>query len=331
METHTTPHTTVGTPSKTPLTLLGLGDMGTALARSWLAAGHPLTVWNRTPAKAGPLVDEGARTAATAAGALESAAGPVILCLLDDASVGEALDGADLHGKDLINLTTSTPAQARQRARWAQERGARFLDGGIMAVPPMIGRPETGGYVLYSGDHALFERHREALEVPAGARFVGADAGHAALHDVALLSAMTGMFAGLTHAFALVAPEKELNRAGLATLLTEWLGCRRHGGRGPRHGRSVGERRLHGGGHLQPRDDDRGQRGAPGHGAGTARRSAVARSVHGADEPARCPGVRGRGVGGVGGPARRCVRGARFGDGEGRNGTGRGGASGAAW
>ncbi|MFI1357287.1 NAD(P)-dependent oxidoreductase [Streptomyces sp. NPDC020898] len=229
MQTHTTPHatfgTTSGTPSKPPVTLLGLGDMGTALARSWLAAGHPLTVWNRTPAKAGPLVDEGARKTATAAGALESAAGPVILCLLDDASVGETLEAADLHGKDLINLTTSTPDQARRRARWAQERGARFLDGGIMAVPPMIGRPETGGYVLYSGDHALFERHRETLEVPAGARFVGADPGHAALHDVALLSAMTGMFAGLTHAFALVAPEKDLDRAGLATLLTEWLGA----------------------------------------------------------------------------------------------------------
>jgi len=32
----------------TPITLLGLGDMGTALARAWLAAGHPLTVWNRS-------------------------------------------------------------------------------------------------------------------------------------------------------------------------------------------------------------------------------------------------------------------------------------------
>lgn len=218
------------TATKTPVTLLGLGDMGTALARTWLAAGHPLTVWNRTPAKADPLAAEGAGVAATAAEALASATGPVILCLLDDTSVGETLEaadphGKDLNGKDLINLTTSTPAQARTRARWAEERGARFLDGGIMAVPPMIGRPETGGYVLYSGDHTLFERHREALEVPAGARFVGADPGHAALHDIALLSAMTGMFAGLTHAFALVAPEKDLDRAGLATLLTEWLGA----------------------------------------------------------------------------------------------------------
>jgi 3-hydroxyisobutyrate dehydrogenase-like beta-hydroxyacid dehydrogenase len=217
MDNHTT--------SRAPVTLLGLGDMGTALARAWLAAGHPLTVWNRTRAKADALGAEGARVAATPAEALASATGPVVLCLLDDASVGETLDGLDLTGKDLVDLTTSTPALSRLRARWAEERGGRFLDGGIMAVPPMIGRPETGGYVFYSGDRALFERHREALETPAGAKFVGEDAGHAALHDIALLSAMTGMFAGVTHAFALVRPEKDLDGARFATLLADWLGA----------------------------------------------------------------------------------------------------------
>ncbi|MER7726279.1 NAD(P)-binding domain-containing protein [Streptomyces sp. NPDC096323] len=211
--------------SKTPVTLLGLGDMGTALARTWLAAGHPLTVWNRTPRRAEPLVREGARPAATPAEAVASATGPVVLCLLDDASVGETLSGTELNGKDVVNLTTNTPAQAQQRARWAEDRGARFLDGGIMAVPPMIGRPETGGYVFYSGDQQLFERHREVLEVPAGVKFVGEDPGHAALHDVALLSAMTGMFAGITHAFALVDTEKDVDRARFATLLAQWLGA----------------------------------------------------------------------------------------------------------
>ncbi|ROQ67745.1 3-hydroxyisobutyrate dehydrogenase-like beta-hydroxyacid dehydrogenase [Streptomyces sp. 840.1] len=197
--------------------------MGTALAHAWLAAGHPLTVWNRTPAKAGALVREGARTAPTPAAAIASATGPVVLCLLDDASVTEVLDGAGLGGKDLVNLTTGTPEQARDLARRSEARGARFLDGGIMAVPPMIGRPETGGYVFYSGDRELFERHRETLEAPAGARFTGTDPGHAALHDVALLSAMTGMFAGIAHAFALVDDEKDLDRTAFAALLTDWL------------------------------------------------------------------------------------------------------------
>ncbi|MEU2507899.1 NAD(P)-binding domain-containing protein [Streptomyces sp. NPDC007863] len=212
---------TANASAKTPVTLLGLGAMGTALARTWLAAGHPLTVWNRTASRAEPLVAEGATAAGTAAEAV-AASDLVILCLLDDASVDEALKDADLTGKDLVNLTTTTPAQARERAAWATARGARYLDGGIMAVPPMIGVPEAGGYVFYSGAADLFETHAKTLAVPAGTRFVGTDAGHAALHDVALLSAMYGMFAGAAHAFALIRGE-DIDPAAFAPFLTEWL------------------------------------------------------------------------------------------------------------
>ncbi|MFJ8865626.1 NAD(P)-dependent oxidoreductase [Streptomyces sp. NPDC102473] len=206
---------------KTSLTLLGLGAMGTALARTWLAAGHPLTVWNRSPARAAELALEGATVARSAAEAV-AANTLVVVCLLDDASVGEVLDGTDLTGRDLVDLTTGTPDRARARAAWARERGARHLDGGIMAVPPMIGVPEAGAYVFYSGSRELFEAHRETLAVPAGTTYVGEDAGFAALHDVALLSAMYGMFAGAAHAFALIRKE-DIDPAALAPLLADWL------------------------------------------------------------------------------------------------------------
>ncbi|MFF8269127.1 NAD(P)-binding domain-containing protein [Streptomyces sp. NPDC016562] len=208
---------------RNPLTLLGLGDMGTALARTWLAAEHPLTVWNRTAAKAEALAAEGAVVAPSPAAAV-AANTLVVVCLLDDPTVGSALDGVDLTGKDLVNLTTGTPAEGRARAAWAEARGARFVDGGIMATPTMIGVPEAGGYVFYSGSRALFDAHRTALEVPAGARFVGADPGHAALHDVALLSAMYGLFAGISHAYALIEGE-DVAPKDLAPLLSEWLGA----------------------------------------------------------------------------------------------------------
>ncbi|AUY50540.1 NAD(P)-binding domain-containing protein [Streptomyces sp. CB01881] len=212
---------TVDPAAKTPLTLLGLGAMGAALARTWLAAGHPLTIWNRTPARAEPLAAEGAAVAATAAEAV-AANRLLVVCLLDDASVGAALDGVDLTGKDVVNLVTGTPGQARARAEWARARGARYLDGGIMAVPPMIGVAAAGPYVFYSGSPALFEEHRATLAVPAGTTWVGEDDGFAALHDVALLSAMYGMFAGVAHAFALIR-EEAVAPAGLAPLLTSWI------------------------------------------------------------------------------------------------------------
>ncbi len=212
---------TDSTYDKTPATLLGLGAMGTALARTWLAAGHPLTVWNRTPARAEALSPEGAKVAASAADAV-AANTLIIICLLDDDSVDEALAGADLAGKDVVNLITSTPAQARARAEWVRARGARYLDGGIMAVPPMIGVPEAGGYVFYSGSREVFDAYASTLAVPAGTRYVGEDAGFAALYDVALLSAMYGMFAGVTHAFALIRKE-DVDPAALAPLLQDWI------------------------------------------------------------------------------------------------------------
>ncbi|MFC9954187.1 NAD(P)-binding domain-containing protein, partial [Streptomyces prasinus] len=51
--THNTP-----SPRPASLTLLGAGAMGTALGRAWLTAGRPVTVWNRTPARAAALASE---------------------------------------------------------------------------------------------------------------------------------------------------------------------------------------------------------------------------------------------------------------------------------
>ncbi|WP_306366309.1 NAD(P)-binding domain-containing protein [Nocardiopsis sp. CC223A] len=203
------------------IVLLGLGDMGAAFARAWLAAGHPVTVWNRTASRAEPLAAQGADVAADPAAAV--AAGRLVLtCLFDDASVGSTLEGVDLTGKDLVDLTTSTPGEARARAEWAAERGARFVSGGIMAVPPMVGVPESGAYTFYSGSAEAFAEHEGALSVPTDARFQGEDPGSASLVDIALLSAMNGMFAGITHAFALTR-RSQVPPAQVAELLQGWL------------------------------------------------------------------------------------------------------------
>ncbi|GHF66404.1 dehydrogenase [Streptomyces mashuensis] len=209
------------TTNPTPLTLLGLGAMGTALAHTWLTAGHPLTIWNRSPHRAQALTTHGATAAPTPADAI-AANQLIVVCLLDDASVEETLTGTDLTGKDIVNLTTSTPDQARTRATWAEQHGARYLDGGIMAVPPMIGNPDTGAYVLYSGNRPLYDTHWRTLAVPASTTYLGENPGHAALYDVALLSGMYGMIAGITHAYALLRAD-HIPTQDFAPLLTSWL------------------------------------------------------------------------------------------------------------
>ncbi|MEV5775234.1 NAD(P)-binding domain-containing protein [Streptomyces antimycoticus] len=207
--------------SETPVTVLGLGDMGTALARALMKAGHRTTVWNRTAAKAEALAAEGALTAATAGEAV--AASPlVVVCLLDYDSVRQVLEplGDALSGKAVVNLTNGTPQQARDLAAWAAGHGAHYLDGGIMAVPPMIGTPAA--FLLYSGSPDVFADHRAVLDLFGESHHLGEDPGRAPLYDLALLSAMYGMFSGVLHAYALVRSDG-VAAADVAPLLGRWL------------------------------------------------------------------------------------------------------------
>ncbi|RSN41123.1 6-phosphogluconate dehydrogenase [Amycolatopsis sp. WAC 04197] len=166
--------------TNTPISVVGLGLMGTALARAFLKAGHPTTVWNRTAAKADALVAEGARLAPTIGDAL---GGVTIVCLTDYSAVRELLGDARLDGTTLVNLTSGDSAQARETAAWAEKHGARYLDGAIMAIPSSIGTDEA--VILLSGPRPDFD-----LGALGTVSHLGEDPGLASLYDVAGLTMM---------------------------------------------------------------------------------------------------------------------------------------------
>ncbi len=203
------------------VTVLGLGAMGGALVEALVKGGFATTVWNRSPGKADALVALGAESAVTVRDAVQGSR-VVIVCLFDHASVHEVLDpSADaLAGRILVNVTTTTPAQSRQMAAWAADVGAEYLDGGIMAVPHMIGQPEAS--ILYSGSADAFELCRPLLETWGSATYFGADAGLAPLYDLALLAGMYVMFAGFLHGAAMVAPAGVPARE-FASMAAPWL------------------------------------------------------------------------------------------------------------
>lgn len=189
-------------PEPTGVTVLGLGAMGSALAATLLDAGHDTTVWNRTPERAAALSARGA-TAAPTIGAAVTAHPLVVAVLFDHASVHETLDPVieQMRGSALVNLTTTTPNEARELATWAAGHGIRYLDGAIMATPPMIGGP--GAAILYSGHREVFEDARLVLDRWADSTYDGADSGLASLFDLAMLSGMYSMFAGFLHGAAM--------------------------------------------------------------------------------------------------------------------------------
>ncbi|MEU3459177.1 NAD(P)-binding domain-containing protein [Streptomyces sp. NPDC006733] len=175
--------------TETPVTIIGLGLMGQALAGAFLKAGHPTTVWNRTPSKADRLVAQGVRLAPTVGDAL-TADSLTIVCVTDYPALYELLgaEEAALHGTTLLNLTSGSSAQAREAARWAEQRGARYLDGAIMAVPPAIGTADA--VILLSGPEPDFAAHESALGALGTVTHLGTDPGLASLYDVAGLAMM---------------------------------------------------------------------------------------------------------------------------------------------
>ncbi len=188
-----------------PVTVIGLGKMGSALAKTFVARGHPTTVWNRTSEKANSLERDGA-TVATSPEEAVGASPVVVVCLSNYNAIYEALeplDGGALSGRSLVNFTSGTPEEARTMAAWASEKNALYIDGALMAIPQAIGLAET--LVFYGGSQPAFEAEEQTLRALGGnAVFVGADPGLALLYDLALLGMLWTSTAGYLHALALI-------------------------------------------------------------------------------------------------------------------------------
>ncbi|TDC71499.1 NAD(P)-dependent oxidoreductase [Streptomyces hainanensis] len=187
-----------------PVTVIGLGAMGSAMAAALLAAGHPVTVWNRTAARAEPLVASGARLAGSPAEAL--AAGELtVLSLVDYAAMHAVLDGVEpsvFRGRVLANLSDDTPDRVRAAHRWAADRGAELLAGGVMTPPPGVGKP--GAHVFYAGAEAALEAHRDALAALGRPDHRGTDPGLAMLHYQAMILVFWSVLTSYLHATALL-------------------------------------------------------------------------------------------------------------------------------
>lgn len=99
----------------------GIGLMGLPMCKRLLAAGYPLTVWNRSPRKCDALLAAGARLAGTPAQLCQEA-DIVLTCLADVAAVREVVLGAQgiattgRARKVLVDLSSTEPAATREMA-----------------------------------------------------------------------------------------------------------------------------------------------------------------------------------------------------------------------
>ncbi len=184
------------------ITVIGLGLMGAALARAIQRAGHDLTVWNRSPAKMQPFIDDGVAGAPDVASAIT--ASPVILICIDNYAVTDTMLQSDdivplLAGRTVVQLSTGTPKEAREASEWMIAREVAYLDGAILCSPTSIATDDA--QILLSGDAAAHQRAGKLLECLGGTvRYLGTNVGVASALDLAWLTTCYGRFMAIIHA-----------------------------------------------------------------------------------------------------------------------------------
>ena len=151
----------------TRVAFLGLGAMGAPMARRILAAGFPLTVWNRNPERGRAFSEAGATPAPSPREAAASA--DVVCTMLSDPAALEAVaEGPDglvaglSSGKVWLDFSTVTPAASRHASERARQKGADFCD------VPVAGsvKPATDGTLklLAGGDPLVLAKVKPVLD-----------------------------------------------------------------------------------------------------------------------------------------------------------------------
>ncbi len=184
------------------VTLIGLGAMGSALAKALIAGDHSITVWNRSPEKLKNIVALGAEGAADVSDAIQ--ASKIIMVCVSNYTATRSFLGTEvvtphLDGRTLVQMGTGTPSEARDMETWMKSHGGDYLDVTIQPYPEGIGEEESRFFI--SGSKSAYELSLPYLKNFGGdLRYFGENAGAANTLDLGKLICSLSMFVGFAHA-----------------------------------------------------------------------------------------------------------------------------------
>lgn len=159
---------TEGKDSKPRIGFIGMGGMGSRMARRLLDADYPLTVYNRTKEKTKPLTQQGAAVADTPR-ELAASCQVVISCVTNDAALEAALldqEGAVAGAKEgtiFIDMSTVSPETSRRIFEAAKAQGVRMIDAAVSGSTPQV---EEGTLVIFvGGEQDTYQQCKPILDV----------------------------------------------------------------------------------------------------------------------------------------------------------------------
>jgi 2-hydroxy-3-oxopropionate reductase len=187
---------------------IGLGVMGKPMARHLVAAGHHLTVHNRSRASVDELVGAGAAAANSPADVARASS--IVITMLPDTPDVERVVGGEhgvlagmRPGTVLIDMSSISPAATERLARQVAERGGAMLDAPVSGGE--IGAVNASLSIMVGGDEATFHRMKPILDVMGNTErvvYIGRS-GAGQICKICNQVAIGGALAGVSEAFAL--------------------------------------------------------------------------------------------------------------------------------
>ncbi|MEP1207565.1 MAG: NAD(P)-binding domain-containing protein [Rhizobiaceae bacterium] len=181
------------------ISVIGLGDMGSALALTLLEKGYAVTVWNRSTAKSKPLTEAGAKVAGSATEAIAGSPATITCIASHDATL-ELLRNCsgELPGKTIIELSTGGATEAEELSDFLTQNDADWMIGIINAYPTAIGKPDT--VLLTVAAEEVWENCKPIVTALGGAsQRVGDKAGMLAVLFAALFTTRQGFMFGMIY------------------------------------------------------------------------------------------------------------------------------------
>lgn len=204
------------------VSFVGLGQMGSGMARQLVAAGHAVTVWNRDPAKADAFATVGARVASSPADAAR--AGVVLSMLANDAALEAVVFGPDgilSAGTATLHVSCSTVSVALTDRLTASHKqaGQRFVSAQVLGRPDVAAAGQLS--IIAAGDDEDLETCRPLFEA-IGSKIIrmGAERGMAAASKLAANVSIAAVIEIVSEAFA-IAGSRGVEQQAMLDLLNE--------------------------------------------------------------------------------------------------------------
>ena len=183
----------------TDISVIGLGDMGSALASTLLKNGYSVTVWNRSADKANPLTAAGAALASSPKEAIAASPATITCITSHDRTIQLIEDlSISLEGKTIIELSTGGITEAEALASLLSERGADWIIGAISGYPSSVGGKDL--VLITVGKHDVWEKWEDLIKTLGGGSVcVGDRAGMVPTLFAALFTTRQGFMFGMIY------------------------------------------------------------------------------------------------------------------------------------